>query len=77
MSKKAYAVIPVIGHETGNLVPFKDGAAFDEWFAAHSPKISNWAGLQDTRNAKTLIVFFHNEADAIEVSKTAQPRKLS
>lgn len=75
MSKKAHAVIPVIGNEMGNLVPFKDGAAFDEWFAAHAPKISNWARLQDTRNAKTSIVFFHNQADAIEVSKSAQTRQ--
>jgi hypothetical protein len=71
MNKKAFSVIPVLGHSMSKPVPFQDGRALDDWYRENHDKIANWCVKEDNKIAKVIIVFFRYDRDALAMIKAA------
>lgn len=69
MSKRKYSIRPVSGHTMLDEVVFSGQEEFDDWFNKNHNKIANWCALQYDRAAKTLLVFFHDDKDALALAK--------
>lgn len=59
---KQYILQPVLGHSPMQPIVIPNLVAFDQLWNLIANEVSNWAGLQDDRKSKHVIVFFRHES---------------